>query len=89
MKRLVVAIAAGACTLGVLAAPAVGDSKNWTPEKSEQILINRCANAGTGNGGEILGGQHFGCRDREDGGEIGFREVDPGNSGDHNANNNP
>jgi hypothetical protein len=34
---------------------ALADNPNWSPEKAAQVEINRCANAGLGNGKELLG----------------------------------
>ncbi len=51
------------------------DNPNWSEAKKHQIEINREANAGKGNGGEFRG--------RKTPSESG-RDLDPGNSGDHN-----
>jgi hypothetical protein len=58
------------------------------PARKEQgqIDVNRCGNAGTGNGGEVF--TPSGCsQGRESGEARGHGELDPGNSREHNANN--
>jgi hypothetical protein len=86
VKKLVVALAGTACTLGLLAGPAFADGANWDGAKRSQIAVNRCGNAGIGNGGETF--TDAGCTKRREAGENrGHGEIDPGNSGDHNANN--
>ena len=41
-------------TLGLVSAPALADSANWSDEKLLQVERNRCANAGMGDGTELL-----------------------------------
>ncbi|MEV8466679.1 hypothetical protein AB0T83_07810 [Fluviibacterium sp. DFM31] len=62
--------------MGVSAPAAIyADSANWSEAKKHQIEINREANAGKGNGGEF-GGEKTPSESGKD--------LDPGNSGDHN-----
>jgi len=63
----------------------LADNENWDAEKARQIAINRCADAGKGNGAERL--RRGECVNVEARGEDWRRDIDPGNSGDHNANN--
>lgn len=64
-----------------LVAPALADSANWDADKAKQISENRTSNAGIGNGGEAkIKGHWYDPK----GGEDAARDIDPGNSGDHN-----
>lgn len=82
-----------AVTLGVLAltgtaftGTALADSDNWDAEKAAQIAVNRCANAGNGNGAERVA-RDGSCQTSDVRPEDARGDQDPGNSGDHNANN--
>lgn len=64
-----------------VAAPSIGDGKNWSEDKAAQVEANRNSNAGIGNGGERKkDGEWQATVNGEDGGG----DVDPGNSGDNN-----
>lgn len=79
---------------------ALADNPNWSAEKQYEILVNRCANAGKGNGAEDVFrnkcGNHkndsFFSADAYAGMDESiaidqYLDVDPGNSQDNNANN--
>jgi hypothetical protein len=85
-------LAAGFSSTTVLA-----DNPNWSPEKAAQVAVNRCANAGKGNGKEriyadgscgtnlLAGGRdNPEVSDGSDGQK--YPDIDPGKSG-KNANN--
>lgn len=77
MKRvtLIAAIIAAGTT------PVLADSANWSMQKQIQISINRCSNAGQGNGGETF--DDDACMKRQAAGEQSidmFVDFDPGNS---------
>lgn len=81
MKKILAIAFAGAMAVSVIGT-ALADNPNWTEEKRDQVNTNRCANAGIGNDGEFLRRECItGVRD-----ETGH-DIDPGNSGAHNANN--
>ena len=52
MRRVII-LSVVVLLLGAMAVPALADSDNWDHEKQAQVLVNRCANAGAGNGGEL------------------------------------
>jgi hypothetical protein len=85
MKKLVVAMLA-LVALSTRGAAASADSANWTPEQQLQIAINRCANAGRGNGAEAVR-EPLRSIQRVPAGENTKRDYDPGSSYLHNANN--
>ncbi len=89
MKRFAVRVVALCCSLPFVAG-AFADSPRWSPEKAAKVAENRCGNAGIGNGAEGLatGSGPSSCEKRIlDRFENDAFDVDPGNSGDHNANN--
>ncbi len=89
MKKLMIPVAAVLSSM-TFATGALADSANWSAEKAARVAQNRCANAGIGNGAEILatGSGPSTCEQRiMDRFENDGDDVDPGNSGDHNANN--
>ena len=72
-------------TLGLVSVPALADSANWSDEKLLQVERNRCANAGMGDGTELLINVIFGnlppeyvCL------KDSFADNDPGKSGSKN-----
>ncbi len=74
----------------------VNGGENWSDEKLITMLNNRNSNAGVGDGGEHLkilpssGGTTVTCYDHLAGatyGESGYRDGDPGESYEYNANN--
>ena len=88
-------------TLAATAAlPAFADSTNWSSDKQFQMLVNRCSNAGKGNGAEDVimdrcgnfkndsdfSADYYATMD-EDTAIDQYLDVDPGNSQDNNANN--
>ena len=97
--KLRIISAAALLSLG-MAAGAFADSPNWSDEKQAQILKNRCANAGKGNGVEDViddtcgnfrndswfDAEFYASQD-EDYVLDEYLDVDPGASQDHNANN--
>ena len=89
MKRSMLYIAASLASIPFVTG-AFADSPRWSPEKAASVAQNRCANAGIGNGAEILatGSGPGPCEKRVlDRFENDAEDVDPGNSGAHNANN--
>lgn len=86
--RRIVAITLGTLALAGTAftGTALADSDNWDADKAAQIAVNRCANAGNGNGGERIN-RAGECVPTANPSEDARRDIDPGNSGDHNANN--
>ena len=81
----------------VVGTAAMADNPNWSAEKAAQVANNRCANAGLGNGKELIRGGE--ClqgdelknssenpSDKGNGQPQGKPDIDPGNSG-KNANN--
>jgi len=80
--------------------PAIADSANWSSDKQFQMLVNRCSNAGKGNGSEdVIRGQCGNFKNDsyfsadayatmdEDTSLDQYLDVDPGNSQENNANN--
>ena len=83
MVRKVIVLGLGAALALSSIGSAFADSANWSEDKARQIEINRCANAGLGNGGEQTSDN--GCGSVAS--ETTRRDLDPGNSRDHNHNN--
>ena len=88
------------CITVTLAGTAWADNPNWSAEKQAQMLINRCANAGKGNGAEDVIGNRCGNHKSEsyftaedyaamDESVVvdQYLDVDPGKSQGKNANN--
>jgi len=90
MNKSMLYIAASLASLP-FATGAFADSSNWSDEKRGQVLINRCANAGIGNGAEKFGldpssNDAVICMKRQPGFENDDNDLDPGKS-QKNANN--
>ena len=74
---------------------ALAGNPAWSPEKIDQVAQNRCTDAGIGNGSEFTRrGPLKRCNKDSDGSENPDdadrrleADEDPGNSGEHNANN--
>ena len=68
-------------SVGTMADPGKGKSEAWDADKADQIAINRCANAGKGNGGERIR-RNGTCQKNRGGTKAEDRrwDIDPGNS---------
>lgn len=89
-----------ACIAAASAGAAFADNPNWSAEKKYQILVNRCSDAGKGNGAEDVINDRCGnfrndsyytadvYADMDESTVVDqYLDVDPGNSQDNNANN--
>ncbi len=66
----------------------VNGNANWSHDKLHQMIINRHSNAGNGNGAEASNFRYnHQCDVAPDSPESIEWDLDPGNSGAHNANN--